>query len=294
MDSNGSVDRRASISDGDAERLEAYQPKSGGVFRRRSSQAKSVHSSGRSSTDSTGKLSNFWTSLAKKEDAWEDYDSEDEWDFEENDTYAQICKHIVCNSWERVGIYMKYLGKTLKAHKYIPITTLICLIILLSVCISTTLAFANQYSEDLSNAALDVAAEQGAWFSEQLNIALLPLFSMAQFVKELSYFSDLPFQIGPGGEEGSAPYRDKFIERDGNLVHTHRNVSGICDDPKVLENFNRIARNIKNDAGMEKVLVNVQLAPQAVVCLFYPLNNTGKYFNMLVVCCLWFVVCSGF
>jgi hypothetical protein len=96
------------------------------------------------------------------------------------------------------------------------------------------------------------------------------LFSIAEFVKELPYFVDLPIEIGPGGQEGSAPY----IE---DIPITHRDVSGICDNSTTVDHFNRLARNIKESARLSKILLQLQLAPQAVQCLMYPLNNTEDF-----------------
>jgi signal transduction histidine kinase/CheY-like chemotaxis protein len=58
---------------------------------------------------------------------------------------------------------------------------------------------------------------------------------------------------------------------------THRNVTGICDDPVVFNRFSTIASNIKKQAKMEGVLVNLQLAPHSVVCLVNPINNTEDF-----------------
>ena len=41
--------------------------------------------------------------------------------------------------------------------------------------------------------------------------------------------------------------------------------------PKLVDRFNRIAANVKRNANMNGVLVNLQLAPQAVVCLMHPM-----------------------
>ena len=44
-----------------------------------------------------------------------------------------------------------------------------------------------------------------------------------------------------------------------------------------MSRFTEIASNIKKIAKMDGVLVNLQLAPQAVVCLLHPLNNTEDF-----------------
>ena len=56
-----------------------------------------------------------------------------------------------------------------------------------------------------------------------------------------------------------------------------RNVTGVCDDPVLSERFTHIASTLKRNANMEGILVNLQLAPHAVVCLLHPLNNTEDF-----------------
>ena len=57
---------------------------------------------------------------------------------------------------------------------------------------------------------------------------------------------------------------------------SHRNLTGRI--PKAtIEKFNQIAASIKKDANQERVLVNIQLAPKAVVSLLYPLENTEDF-----------------
>jgi len=122
------------------------------------------------------------------------------------------------------------------------------------------------------NEARLLAIETGEMFSYSLDQAIAPLFSLAQFVQQLSEFDGLAETIGPAGEPGSAP----LIPRDDG-VPSHRNVTGICDDGPTLARFNEIAADIKRNAGMEKVLVNLQIAPHAVVCMLYPKNNTEDF-----------------
>ena len=159
---------------------------------------------------------------------------------------------------------------------YIIGATLLTLAILLTAGLVTINALANAYSAQLADDAVDTANELGLWISSQLDEALLPLFAMAQFVKHLDSFKQLPYEIGPRGAPGSAPaLLGKEI--------SHRNVTGICDDRGVNKVFNEIAANVKKDAGMEGILVNIQLAPASVVCLLHPLVNTEDFEDGIVM-----------
>lgn len=143
---------------------------------------------------------------------------------------------------------------------------------LLVVGLGITRNLANSYESHRQQDALDRAIEMGRWISNSLDEALLPLFTMSQFVKNLNLFSNLPFAIGHHSTDGSAP---PLFGR----IDTHRNVSGICDDPSLLKTFNDIAASVKNDAKLKRILVNIQLAPQSVVCLSYPIINTEDFKN---------------
>jgi sensor domain CHASE-containing protein len=44
-----------------------------------------------------------------------------------------------------------------------------------------------------------------------------------------------------------------------------------------VDRFEDIASTLKSNAGMDGILVNLQLVPDAVVCLLYPLNNTEDF-----------------
>ena len=154
--------------------------------------------------------------------------------------------------------------------------TLLTLAILLTAGLVTINALANAYSAQLKDDATDTANELGLWISSQLDEALLPLFAMSQFVKHLDDFKKLPYEIGPRGAVGSAP---PLVGKE----ISHRNVSGICDDPETSKVFNEIAANVKKDAGMEGILVNIQLAPASVVCLLHPLVNTEDFEDGIVM-----------
>jgi hypothetical protein len=106
--------------------------------------------------------------------------------------------------------------------------------------------------------------------ADQLDLAILPLFSLAQFVSEIEEFFALADRIGPVG----GPYSLPLLP---GTPSTHRNVSGVCNDPGVLDRFNEVAHTIKEHAQMEGALVNLQLVPFEVVCMVYPLINEEDF-----------------
>ena len=143
------------------------------------------------------------------------------------------------------------------------------LFVLLGIAIAMIIAFQRAREDELEQEAVLLAQETGAFFSDELDRAILPLFSLAQFVAELSIFRELPNRIGQIGID-----EDALPMLEGRY---HRNVTNVCDDPTLLERFNQIAATIKSQSNMDGILVNLQLAPDAVVCLVHPLNNTEDF-----------------
>jgi len=178
--------------------------------------------------------------------------------------------HRVVHGTKSYVASLKRIGLTALYNPSILIITLVILAFLLGTSLATIKVLAGSHSLKLQTSARDTAKELGSWMSSQLDEALLPLFAMSQFVQHLDDFKQLPFEIGPRGELGSAP---PLLGKETS----HRNVTGICDDPDVSDVFNEIAANVKKDAGLEGILVNIQLAPQSVVCLLYPLVNTEDF-----------------
>ncbi len=159
----------------------------------------------------------------------------------------------------------------IKAHPYIIFVTIICLAALITISISLTLTFAKQFKNEKVSMANDLALETGNWFNEHLRKAIFPLFALKEFVEEMAIFHDLPFLIGQGGENGSAPYMTN-----SSLI-THRNVSRICDNSTILSEFVRISKGIKDRSKMKGVLVSLGIMPHDVGCMLYPLNNTEDF-----------------
>ena len=191
-----------------------------------------------------------------------------------------LCSKGINTFGQRVGQLLSNLWGSICKNKFILVVSIFIFCVLMAAGIAVGSVISNAQEQQKYNQALGLAIDTGKWFSNQLNLATLPLFSMAQFATELPIFRDLPHQIGPVGEEGSLPMLPP-MSPDG--PYTHRNVTGVCDDAALMERFNEIASTIKKNAKMEGVLVNLQLAPEAVVCLLYPLVNTEDFENGIVL-----------
>jgi signal transduction histidine kinase len=164
---------------------------------------------------------------------------------------------------------------------HIPVVLVSCMIFCLIAGsgIALSIVFSRNESAKAENEAMETAGSLGTHFSDELDRAILPLFSIAQFATEIEIFAALPSVIGPANEPESLPY-----VLDDNVSTYKRNVTGVCDDPILIERFNNISKTIKEHAQMNGTFVNIQLAPYGVICLIYPMNNTedfsaGKYLD---------------
>lgn len=155
--------------------------------------------------------------------------------------------------------YLKRLSDAwMQSHWPMFLVSFLIFLVLAGAGIAVYLVVAQSEERERSNSISDLALETGAWFAHELDAAILPLFSMAQFATELEVFANLPDQIKAPGEEGALPFMPQQPDND----KVYRNVTGVCDQPELIERFAEIASAIKRNAKMDGVLHNIQLAPQ--------------------------------
>ena len=156
----------------------------------------------------------------------------------------------------------------LKSHWTILLVTWLVFSILAGAGLGLAYSYRNAQQEQSRSDALDLAIETGRFFSEELERATLPLFSLAQFAAELPIFHPLNKNVGPQGAIGSLPMESP----------THRNLTGsLCEDRTINQRFDEIASTITRNAKMEGVLILLEFVPQGVVCLVHPKNNTEDF-----------------
>jgi hypothetical protein len=155
--------------------------------------------------------------------------------------------------------YWKTLSDAwVQSHWPIFLVSFLIFLVLAGAGIALYLVVTQSEERQRSNAMSDLALETGAWFAKELDFAILPLFSMAQFATELEIFANLPDQIKSPGEKGALP----FMPQGSDSKKVYRNVTGVCDQPALIERFIEIASAVKRNANMDGILQNIQLAPQ--------------------------------
>ncbi len=179
-------------------------------------------------------------------------------------------KHTICSKL-RTTIHIH--RKLARRDPQLILLALFLFAVLLGAGVAIATVFVNAHRSEMKSDAIALAEETGNFFKSRLDNAILPLFSLTQFVTEIDSFRTLVQRIGLPGEEGSLP----FLPPDDGNTRTHRNVTGVCDDPFLVKKFERIAGSIKRDSKMQRILVNLQLVPNGVVCLVHPINNTEDF-----------------
>jgi signal transduction histidine kinase/CheY-like chemotaxis protein len=162
--------------------------------------------------------------------------------------------------------------RTLVGHTPIFFVSFLIFLMLVGASVAIVWTLSKSNERDKQDEATQLAIATGQYFSNQLDQAILPLFSMAQFALNLEIFRDLPGQIGLAGQPGALPFDSS---RSDDRVY--RNLTGVCDDLELVTQFVSIASAIKEHSHMDHILVNLQLAPAGVICLLHPMNNTQDF-----------------
>jgi len=161
-------------------------------------------------------------------------------------------------------------------HPDIWLTGLLVLLVLLAATLGSIFAWSNEESETMRFNAKVMAKEVATAMSHQLDVALIPLITMRNYVKQLSALTALSDSIGVRGEPGSAPVAN------GAKGITHRNMTGVFD-AQVIALFNNIAKDVRSTTGIDEIVMAIELAPKAVVSMIHPLTETKTLRNGKVV-----------
>ena len=194
-------------------------------------------------------------------------------DFDDDD-FGTFYK--IRNGFVQVGFTVQAGFYTVLNNPLILFASLVAFAIVLTVGLLAVQAQATVYSNERINNAEDAAISAGSSFAKALDDAGRgPLFTISQFVKHLDTFKGLPDEIGHlGGLIDGVGVAPPLAGKE----ETHRDLSNTsATNPSFIEEFNSIAQGIKADAGLEKILVSLQIAPNGVVSMIYPLVNREDF-----------------
>ena len=208
---------------------------------------------------------NIWSDMTKRgymlttKDA---YGNEDEEDAYNDLSRRGLCKAFLCGCIFEA----KYVIKTFCKYPYIIVYSLLVFAALTAAGLTIIQVIARNHRQSLAFAAECEARDTATWFSDTFTETLIPLRSLQQAVIYSEYFKDLPHQIG------NLP-----LVLGPNGLNDYRNVTGICDNEIMYEQFRSIVKTINKNFNTDGIIVNYRLAPYGVFCLIDPLVNTVDF-----------------
>ena len=226
----------------------------------------STHLSSSINASSTGTGSkNIWSTMTRRgymattKDAYEDVDTEFE-------GYTGMT--AVKLFFHGIAFEARHRMRTLYEYPRILIyTLLVCGALTAGVLVIIDVISKNMQQNIELDASLD-AFQTAAWFADMFAKALIPLRSLQQAIIHSETFKDLPHQIGNYGEPGSAP--SMFGPKSTDIMD-YRNVTGICDNQEMINEFQSIVTSINRNFDFEDIIFTYRIAPYGVFCLVDPM-----------------------
>lgn len=216
--------------------------------------------------------------LTRKSEVWDDGISD--MDDSDDDT-APSCWHAFKHSANQTSRWFRATMKTAFSSKQVAAPCLLLFLVLAAVGCLIVWGFDTAATNSRKNEAIAIAEQTDLFFVRTLEKAFVPLFTIAQFVHEVELFHEFDLAVGDRcdpnttdcGDSASAPVMT-------GMEQTHRNLTGLFQTEygnSTLSKFDSIAKGIKENSGLGKSLVAIQLAPKAVVSLIYPLVNCEDF-----------------
>ena len=209
----------------------------------------------------------YWSGLA-----WTGDDQQEDESVEVVGDRSTAARTIRTSCASRCSYFVDVVKLAMTSRKIVAYTVLTFLI-LSTAGLAIVLVFADRYAASREAYAMEKALEMGFRIPQELQRALLPLFTMQEIIRRLDTFNDLPQKMNQ---------TDKYLTGDPP-GRAWRNATKLCLDPAYVDPFNAIARSVKDSARMPGVLVNVQLAPFGAVCLLFPLVNMEDFDDGIVM-----------
>ena len=218
--------------------------------------------------------------MTRKSEIWDD-DISDMCDFDDDavPTLWETVKHKASQTsrWLRATL------KTAFSSKQVAVPCLLLFALLVGTGFLITWGFDTAATNARKDRAVSIARSTDLFFVRVLENAFVPLFTISQFVHEVELFETFDSVVGERCDPNATDCSDSTSAPVlTGKEQTHRNVTGIFETESgsaTLTRFENIARGIKENSGLGKSLVSIQLAPKGVVSLLYPMVNCEDFAN---------------
>mmetsp|Transcript_9674 Transcript_9674/g.14929 ORF Transcript_9674/g.14929 Transcript_9674/m.14929 type:complete len:812 (+) Transcript_9674:117-2552(+) len=240
---------------------------------------KSTSRGGSSRRSSSMSMGGIWGDFTRRSSVWE-MDSLASLD-DEVDRFS--CKECCVERLESAGRWLRSTLATAFSKPSIFIPSLLLFIVLVVCGLLIVYGFDNATAESRKQTAISVAEQTDLFFVRVLENAFLPLFTMSMFIQELPEFHDLDLMVGDRCNPASDPLNCTESTSAPPLAGketTHRDLAGLFNTTEgriIQRKFDTIASSIKENSGLGKALVNIQLAPKGVVSMLYPMVNCEDF-----------------
>mmetsp|Transcript_304 Transcript_304/g.582 ORF Transcript_304/g.582 Transcript_304/m.582 type:complete len:781 (-) Transcript_304:106-2448(-) len=215
-----------------------------------------------------------WDGLSGREDV---YDDPDEGLDENNDLISTksryedegICgtaplKLCCLSTWYET----RHFFRTLWKH---PVIILVSLAVFGLVCGLGMWAVESEresYVKDRMDTAKFVARETADYFANEFRRSMVPLYALREAIQYSGYFDALPDLIGNYPANLQA---ENVAILGGDM--TQRNITGICDQPEVLDNWKSMVTKISDEHDLNGLIFRYRLWPKNVACLEFKGGN---------------------
>lgn len=226
-------------------------------------------SSTRSSSSESGRR-NIWSEMtqrgytATRKDAFEEEEALLDQDYLNERSRCSARQEELKFFFAGLKFELHHRLKTAWEHPRIIFYSLLVFTVLTALALVTINVIATNMQQRIETDASLEAFQTASWFADMFAKSLIPLRSLQQAVIHSDVFKDLPYQIGNYGETGSAPVLPDQPDR--------RDVTGICDNPEILQEFQSIVDGITQSFDFDDVIINYRLAPYGVFCYVDPMS----------------------
>lgn len=231
-------------------------------------------------------MDQLWGKLGRKSDVWEEVsdlgDDGVEEGFGKQSRWQSTAGCII----DGVQGQWRWLRSTLKTAIFTPSVLIPCLVLFVVMVVCGLLVvhgFETAETNSRKQTATAVAEQTDLFFVRVLENAFVPLFTIAQFIKELPEFHLLDNKIGercdPQIDVYNCTQSTSIPVKPGKEI-THRDMTTLMSTEygqMIFNKFDDIAAGIKANSGLDRSIANMQIAPKGVVAAIHPMVNCDDY-----------------
>jgi len=228
--------------------------------------------------NSSTSMGGIWGDFTRRSSLWE-VDSLASMDEQERFS----CKDCLLEQAASAGRWCVSTLTTAFSKPSILVPSLLLYVVLVVCGVLIVYGFDNATAESRKQTAISVAEQTDLFFVRVLENAFIPLFTMSMFIQELPVFHDLDLMVGERCDATLDPLNcteSTSAPPMPGKEATHRDLSGLfntTEGRQIQRKFDTIASGIKENSGLGKALINIQLAPKGVVSMLYPMVNCEDF-----------------